>query len=79
MMGRGCQQGLWLKEVEEEMEEINLALGSSPPLPPPREKDHLSSRSHLPPHPVLPPGPAAGGEKKSASPWLAPWSGPEGV
>ena len=49
-------------EVEEEMEEINLALGSSPSLP--REQDHLSSGSPLPPHPVPPPGPTAGGEKK---------------
>ena len=72
MMGWECQQGLWLKEVDKEMEEINLALGSSPPLPPPREQDHLSSRSPLPPHLVPPPGPTAGGEKKSASPWLAP-------
>ena len=61
------------------MEEINLVLGSLPSLPPPREQDHLSSGSPLPPHPVPPPGPAAGGEKKLASPWLAPWSGPEGI
>ena len=39
MMGRECQQGLWLKQVEEEMEEIYLALASSPPIP--REQDHL--------------------------------------
>ena len=65
-----------MKEVEEE---INLALGSSPSLPPPREQDHLSYRSPPPPHPLPPPGPTAGGEKKSASPWLAPWSGPEGI
>ena len=48
------------------MEEIYLALDSSPPLP--QEQDHLSSGSPLPPHPVPPPGPAAKGEKKSASP-----------
>ena len=35
--------------------------------------------SPLPPHPLPPPGPTAGGEKKSASPRLAPWSGPEGI
>ena len=46
------------------MEEINMALGSSP---------------SLPPHLLPPPGPAAREEKKSASPWLAPWSGPEGI
>ena len=66
MMGRECQQGLWLKQVEEEMEEIYLALDSSPSRP--QEHDHLSSGSPLPPHPVTPPGPTAGGEKKSASP-----------
>ena len=59
-----------MKEVEEEMEETYQVLDSSPPLP--QEQDHLSSRSPLPPHPVPPPGPAAGGERKLASPWLAP-------
>ena len=76
MMGREYQQGLWLREVEEE---INLALGSSPPPPPHREHDHLSSGSPLPPHPVPPPGSTAGEEKKSTSPWLAPWTGLEGI
>ena len=79
MMGRECRLKLGSNEVEEEMEEINLALGSSPPLPPPREQDHFSSGSPLPPHLLPSPGPTAGGEKKSASPWLAPWSGPEGI
>ena len=62
MMGRECQQGLWLMQVEGEMEEIYLALDSSPSLP--REQDHLFSVNPLPPHPVPPPGPTAGGEKK---------------
>ena len=66
MMGRECQQGLWLKQVEDQMEEIYLALDSSPSRP--QEHDHLSSRSPLAPHPGPPPGSAAGGEKKSASP-----------
>ena len=79
MMGRECQQGLWLMDVKEEMEEINLALGSSPPLPPHWEQDHLSSGSPLPPHLLPPPGLIVGEEKKSASPWLAPWSGAEGI
>ena len=65
MMGRECQQGLWLKEVEEEMEEIYLALGSSPPLPLPREQDHVPSGDPLLPHLVPPPGPTAGGESRS--------------
>ena len=30
MMGLECQLGLWLKQVEDEMEEIYLALGSFP-------------------------------------------------
>ena len=51
LMGRECQQGLWLKQVEKEMEEIYLALDSSPSLP--REQDHLSSGSPLPPHRYL--------------------------
>ena len=66
MMGRECQQGLWPKHVEEEMEEIYLALDSSPSRP--QEHDHLSSGSPLPPHLVPPPSPTVGGEKKSASP-----------
>ena len=66
MMGLECQQGLWLKQVEDEMEEIYLALGSS--LSRPKEHEHLSSASPLPPRPVPPLGLAAGGEKKSASP-----------
>ena len=60
-----------------EMEGTNLELDSSPPLP--QEQAHLPSGDPLLPHPVPPPGPAAGGEKKSASPRLAPWTGPEGI
>ena len=74
MKGRECQQGLWPKEVEEEMEEMNLELGSSPPLPPPREQDHLTSGGPLLPHPVPPPGPTAGGGKRSAWSRIAPWT-----
>ena len=48
------------------MEDIYLALDSSPSRP--QEHDHLSSGSPLTPHPVPPPGPNAGGEKKSTSP-----------
>ena len=66
MMGWEYQQGLWLKQVEEEMEEKYLALDSSPSRP--QEHEHLSSRSPLPPRPIPPSGPAAGGEKRSASP-----------
>ena len=66
-----------MKEVEEEMEETNLALGSSLPLP--QEQDHLPSGDPLLPHLVPPPSPAAGGEKKSASLRLDPWTGPEGI
>ena len=66
MTSRECQQGLWMKQVEEEMEEIYLALDPSPSRP--QEHDHLSSGSPLPLDPVPPPSPAAGGEKKSASP-----------
>ena len=79
MKGQGCQQGLKLKEVEEKMEETNLALGSSPPLALPQEQDHLPLGDPLLPHLVPPPGPATGGEKKSASPRLTPWTGPEGI
>ena len=43
-----------------------LALDSSPSQP--QEHDHLSSRRPLAPHSEPPPGPDAGGEKKSASP-----------
>ena len=66
MKGRECQQGLWPKEVEEEMEEMNLALGSLPPLPPPQEQDHHPSGGPLLPHLVPPPSPATKGEKRSA-------------
>ena len=66
MKGQECLQGLGLKEVEEEIEETNMALGSSPPLPPPQEQDHLPSGDPLLPHMVPPPGPATGGEKRSA-------------
>ena len=61
MMGRECQQGLWLKQVEEEMEEIYLELASSPSQA--QEHDYLSYGSPLPPGLVPPPGPTAGGEK----------------
>ena len=44
------------------MEEIYVALDSSPSRP--QEHEHLSSRSPLPPHPVPPPGPATGREKR---------------
>ena len=79
MKGRQCQQGLGPKEVEEEMEEMNLALGSSQPLPPPQEQDPLPSRGPLLPHLVPPPDPAIGGEKRSAWLRIAPWTGPEGI
>ena len=62
MTGREYQQGLWLKQVEKEMEEIYLALDSSPSQP--QEHEHLSSGSPLPQDPVPPPGPAVGGEKR---------------
>ena len=58
MTGLECLQGLWLKQVEEEMEEIYLALDSS--LSRPQKHEHLSSGSPLPQDPVPPPGPAAG-------------------
>ena len=61
MMGREYQQGLWLKQVEDEMEEIYLALGSSPSRA--QKHDYLSYESPLPPSPVPLPGPAARGEK----------------
>ena len=77
MMGRECLLKLGLNEVEEGMEETNHALDFSPPLP--QERDHLSSGRPLLLHLVPPTGPAAIGEKKSASPWLAPWTGPEGI
>ena len=48
------------------MEEIYLELESSPSRP--QEHENLSSVSPLPRRPVPPPGPTAGGEKKSASP-----------
>ena len=79
MKGRQCQQGLGPKEVEEEMEEMNLELGSSPPLPPPQEQNHLPLGDPLLPHMVPPPNPAAGGEKRSAWTRIAPWTGPEGI
>ena len=42
------------------MEEINQELGSSPPLPPPQEQDHLPSVGPLLPHLLHPPGLTAG-------------------
>ena len=77
MVGRECQLKLGSSEVEEGMEGTNQALDSPPPLP--QGQDHLSSGSPLPYNPAPSPGPAAGGEKKSASPWLASWAGPEGI
>ena len=74
--GHECQRVLGPKEVEEEMEEINLEFGSSPPLPPPQKQDHLLSGDRLLPHLVPPPGPAAGGEKRSAWSRIAPWTEP---
>ena len=68
-----------MKEVEEEMEETNLALGSSPPLALPQEQDHLPLGDPLLPHLVPPPGPTVGGEMKSASPGIPPRTGPEGI
>ena len=72
MKGQERQQKLGLEEVEEEMDGTNLALDSSPPLPLPQEQDHLPSGDPLLPHLVPRPGPTAGGEKKSASPRIAP-------
>ena len=70
MKGRESQLKLGPKEMEEEMEGTNLAHDSSPPLP--LEQDHLPSGDPLLPHLVPLPSPAARGEKKSASPRLAP-------
>ena len=42
------------------MEEMNLELGSSPPLPPSQEQDPLPSVGPLPPHLLSPPDPTAG-------------------
>ena len=42
------------------MEKIDQELGSSPPLPPPQELDHLPSVGPLLPHLLHPPSPAAG-------------------
>ena len=56
--GRQCQQGLGQKEVE--MEEMNMELDSSPPLPPSQEQDPLPSVGPLPPHLLPPPDHAAG-------------------
>ena len=61
-----CHQGLGPKEVEEDIEETNLALGSSPPLALPQEQDHLPSGDPLLPHLVTPLDPTVGGEKRSA-------------
>ena len=58
--GWQCQQGLGQREVEVEMEKTNQELGSSPPLPPPQEQDHLPSVGPLLPHLLHPPGPATG-------------------
>ena len=58
--GQQCQQGLWEKEVDVEMEEINQELGSSSPLPPPQEQDPLPSVGPLLPPLLPPPNPAAG-------------------
>ena len=42
------------------MEEMNLELGSFPPLPPSQEQDPLPFMGPLPPHLLPPPDPAAG-------------------
>ena len=65
-MGREYQQGLWLKQVEEEMEEIYLALDSSPSRP--QQHEYHPCGSPLPRDPVPPPSLAARGEKRLASP-----------
>ena len=59
------------------MEEIYLAVNSSPSRP--LEYEQLSSGSPQPPDPEPPPSPAAGGEKIWASPSLSPSTGPEGI
>ena len=59
------------------MEEMNLELGSSPPLRLPQEQDPLPSGSPLLPHLVPPPGPTVGEQKRSAWSRIAPWAGPE--
>ena len=41
------------------MEEMNLELDSSPPLPPSQKQDPLPSLGPLPPHLLPPPDPAA--------------------
>ena len=56
--GQQCLHGLGQKEVE--VEEMNLEMGSSPPLPPSQEQDPLSSVGPLPPYLLPPPDPAAG-------------------
>ena len=56
--GRQCQQRLGQKEVE--MEEINLELGSSSPLPPSQEQDPLPPVGPLLPPLLPPPDPTAG-------------------
>ena len=60
-----------------ETEEINQELGSSPSLPPPQEQDPLPSGGPLIPHPVPPPDPATGEQKRSAWSRIAPWTRPE--
>ena len=42
------------------MEEMNLELGSSPPLSPSQEQDPLPLVGPLPPHLLSPPDPAVG-------------------
>ena len=59
------------------MEENDLALDSS--LSRAHKHDYLSCESPLPPCPVPPLGPIAGGEKKYASASLALSTGPEGI
>ena len=58
--GRQCQQGLGQREVEVEIEEIDQELGSSAPLPPPQQQDHLPSVGPLLPHLLHTPGPTSG-------------------
>ena len=48
-------------------------------LPRAQGHDYLSCGSPMPPDPVPPPGPAAGGEKIWASPSLSPSTGPAGI